>query len=288
MPLGREEYPFLYVILRYLPDFARDEFINGGIILYDMHHQSVLGQVSRNAAKYWCIDREGRYKVFVEAAESLLSGLLEEIKAIKEGIQETGDEAVSALVEKAFMRRIMPNAGFCDFSNIRSGVTDDIDQKFKWLYKRFVHDVEEHPAKETAMEVVNRLLDEMREEFVVTPSEEFLWYDVTGGRYSFEVSFGHPYSLYMKVIGMQARKKGTPDLRNVLHAVTVLEDLKEDNPASTFGIILHIPNNIRPDAAQRAIEAVRSRISKSKLDLVLAVRKELITYLKQKRLLRSG
>jgi hypothetical protein len=82
--------------------------------------------------------------LFVEGGEDIVNGLQRDVEEIKKG----DSELIPHLVEKAFLRAVIPNAGFLGFSSIRSGVTDDIGEKFEWLYKRYVDARGEKPKEE--------------------------------------------------------------------------------------------------------------------------------------------
>lgn len=287
----KNEYQFQYVLLRYVPDFARDEFVNGGIVLHDAQHHVIMGKVSRNPKIYKCIDREKRYMLFVESTERLIEGLREDVQEIKKGEQEK----VPELVEEAFLRSIIPNAGFYDYSNIRSGITDDIDEEFAWLYRRFVDDTgkdiekKEMEDKESAIDVVHNLLESMSQALKQQPVVATFDYKATGRTYRFEVSFGPPENIYMKVLGMQVRKerkKGTPDLRNVLQISAVLSAMKREHPSFTFGVILHVPSNLMVDIAQETVSSAKFMIEDAGLNVVVASRSELEMYFRRKKLLR--
>jgi len=272
-----------------VPDFARDEFVDAGIIFHDAEHHTILGRISRNSEIYRCIDREGRYMLFVEATERLIGDLQKDVDQIKKGIQKK----VPALVEKAFLGTIIANAGFLDFSNIRSGVTDDIGEKFEWLFKGFVDAAGEKPKedrppakkKEAAVEIVNDLLDHIRSYLKRRPESAFVHYSVTGGRYRFDVSFDYPDNVYLKILGLQAAKKGSVDLRNIVRAVLVLSDIKREQPEYTFGVILYVPRKLKPWLAGKTVARLWARFRESGIDLVMADSKEMKEYFQGKKLL---
>lgn len=278
----KHEYQYQYVILRYVPDFARGEFVNGGIVMHDAEHHNILGKVSKNAKKYKSIDGKERYMDFIESAERLVGWLREDVQEIKKGEQRK----IAELVEKAFLGFIIPNAGFLDYSNIRSGITDNIDKKFEWLYKRFVYDAGKEIKKESPSDVADKILDSISAELRLPPTTVRFHYKVTGALYSFDVSFGPPCHIYTRVLGMQVRKSGTLDLRNVLNAITVLSDIRKEHPKYTFAVLLHVPKDVDAKVAQRAFRSIEERLGESKVDVVLLEHEEIEKYFRKKKLLR--
>ncbi|MGO9613137.1 MAG: DUF3037 domain-containing protein [Dissulfurispiraceae bacterium] len=284
-------YSFHYVILRYVPDFARGEFVNGGIIFHDAHEQRIFGKVYDRESKYKNIDRDGYYKYFIEATEDLINGLYEEVKEIKQ--EHHGDEA-AILVEKAFVDAVIPNAGFLGFSNIRSGVTDNILAKFHSLYKRYVDDlgsIEPEQEKKPSAKVELSILEPFLKELIVPPDKAAFPYDATGGTYLFDTSFRNPYHVYLKTVRMRQKKNGTVEWGNVLRNLVVLSDLKVAYPDYTFGILLYFlyqtPDIDREKRLEGIITSLTARFRQANVDLLMAKQRDVETYLRTKGLLKK-
>ena len=292
MPREMKEYPFHYVILRYMPDFARDEFVNGGIILHEAHDHSILGKVCKERSKYSSVDSQGGgYKTFIEASEALLADLIEEVAEINQ--TRKGIEAAIS-VEKAFLNKIIPNAGFLQYSDIRSGITDNITEKFRSLYKRYVDDSHgQVPDREDNLlsERKSRIIDLFLHKLKAAPYEYSFPYGVTRGSYLFDISFGDPQHVYLKTVRVKPKKNGTVEWGNVLQSLAVLSDLKVSHPKYTFGILLDFlyktVNIDREKKLSETIASIATRFRQSKVDLVMANRRDVENYLVIKGLLKT-
>jgi len=259
------------------------------MIFHDAHEQRILGKVSERSSKYESIDRNGYYKHFIEAADGLITALEKDVDNIK---KKSHGNVAALLVEKAFIDAVIPNPGFLGFSNIRSGVTDNVWEKFYSLYQRYVDDIadaepvqEEKPAPEVKSNIIDLFLDNLRE----APHPASFPYAATGGKYLFDTSFIDQYHVFLKTVRVHPKKKGTVEWGNVLQSLVVLSDLKVIHPNYTFGILLDfLYKDLKDDRVKRALETIASltaRFKQANVDLVLADRKEVEHYLMIKGLL---
>jgi len=127
-------YTYQFAIVRFLPDFVREEFVNVGLILLDMTHIRFRARMAKTGRRLRAFDSHGSYARLLEYSHFMLKDLETDVNRIRIKKKEMSEKDMSSLFSDATKE----TAGMISFSNIKSGITDNIAQEFARLYRRFV------------------------------------------------------------------------------------------------------------------------------------------------------
>lgn len=285
---GKEyKHQFKFVLIRYVPDFVKEEFFNAGLILYDMGNQKILGKIAERPAILKCIGN-GDYKYFSEYA----NGLIESLQDISQNTDSS--TPVKEMLEMAFKRYTTPESGLASFSNVKGGITNDLEKEFEHLYGKFIvedaakniQEKEIKPKRDIAVMKVYEMLHGIRDRMKKYPEGSVFNHPLVEGGYKFEISFNGRDNLHLKVLSLRVIKNHAFELQNILSAITILSDLKKQHKNYTFGGLIYFAPRYNKRAQESEFYKLRDRFGKDGLDCVKTEEQELIKYFKNKKLFR--
>lgn len=138
---------YQYQILRFYPDIVVEEFVNVGIVLFVPDERKILARVVNNISRisslFHGIDNRYIYK---------------QLKIVDKWISTRGEELLNNLnyleynsIDKITSLILPANDSSLKFSNVRSGITENLTRTFDELYGRFISKYEkrsEHISKD--------------------------------------------------------------------------------------------------------------------------------------------
>lgn len=285
MPEEDYKHQFKFVLIRYIPDFVKEEFFNAGIILYDMTGQKIIGKVAKKPSFLKCLDSSS-YKYFADYAISLIKRLQDTAK------KTDSNTPMKEMLEKAFRTGTTPEAGLVSFSNVKGGITNDIQKELENLYEKFITEAsdkdnaEKKPKRDIGIIKVNKILNKMKGQLKKQPTETVFDHPLIEMGYKFEVSFNERDNLHLKVLSLRSTMNYAYELQNVISAITILSDLKKQHKGHTFGGLLYFSPKYNKQAQEDEFKKLKNRFENDGLDCVRADEKELEKYLGMKNLLK--
>jgi hypothetical protein len=125
---------YQYQILRYYPDVVAEEFINIGIVFFIPEERKLISKI---------IDNSSRLSALFHGIDTKFVNRL--LRNVDNWLNTKGKELLDQLNHKEYSsidsitRSILPpNDSSLRFSDVRTGITLDIDQTFEEMYLRFV------------------------------------------------------------------------------------------------------------------------------------------------------
>lgn len=277
------KHQFKFVLIRYVPNFVKEEFLNAGIILYDMTEQTIIGKIAEKPALLKCLD-DGSYKYFVDYAKSLIKRLQDIAK------KTDSNTPMKEMLGKAFKTATTPTAGLVSFSNVKGGVANDIEAELNGLYDRFITAEdskgkgETKPKRDIAIVKVYEILDRMKNRLKKQPTESFFDHPLIEMGYRFEVSFNEKDNLHLKVLSLRSTMNYAYELQNVISAITILSDLKKQHEDHAFGGLLYFSPKYNKQAQEDEFKRLKKRFEDDGLDCVRAEEREMVEYFTIKQL----
>ncbi len=124
-----EHCAYDYSVIRVVPDVARGEFLNAGVVLFAKTHHALLSRISLD---------EGRLRTLAPGAEvSVIRSHLESIERICAGGEEAGPHAHLSASER-FHWLTAPRSTVIQLSPVHSGICDDPEAEADRLFERLV------------------------------------------------------------------------------------------------------------------------------------------------------
>lgn len=288
----RTEHKFKFAVIRYIPNFAREEFINAGLILYDMTGQTILGRVLEGNHRLKCFDCEGNYKHFKQYSDDVLTY----IDAALQKMRRSRDNvSLADTLHKAFAMATVPSAGLISFSDIKGGLTHDIQQEFEILFEKFVggkkaESVDKIISHQSVVKSIYEILGDLRNkaDFYITPRT--FHYKLTDSNFTCEVglsAYQHPTENYMKVLSLRTKKNYPHEMQNILSSLTVLSDLRKEHSFANFGSLIYFSPKYDQKAQESEFLRLKERFRESNLDCIKATKPDIERYLIDRRFIKA-
>lgn len=281
---------YKYVVIRYVPDFATDEFINAGIIVYDMDKNEIRSKLVDDTSRFECIDPDADYDFFMRIANDIVDEIENRIKKLK----QTDNVLLTKIIEKSFYAIVQPDPGILSFSDIKGGITQNIDKQLETLYHEYIGAkiIKKPHRKETsrrnyAVTNVYRMIDKIKDRLIKKPEQKSFYYGVTEKQYPFEVSFNERDNVYLKVLSLRTSHNNPSEVSNIFSAIPILSDFKKEYKDYTFGGIFYFHPKYNHKAQEKEFERFQKRFSDEALDCIKAEEKEMLQYFSAKKLAKN-
>lgn len=125
-----ERCSYDYSVIRVVPDVARGEFLNAGVILFAKSHRALLSRIA--------LDEERLHALAPEADVRVIRSHLESIERICKGGPAAGPHARLTASER-FHWLTAPRSTVIQLSPVHSGICDDPEQAVDRLFTRLVN-----------------------------------------------------------------------------------------------------------------------------------------------------
>lgn len=126
-----ERCSYDYSVIRVVPDVAREEFLNAGVILFAKSHRVLLSRITLDEARL--------HALAPDADLSAIRSHLESIERICEGGVVAGPHGHLSASER-FHWLTSPRSTVIQLSAVHSGICDDPDAEADRLFARLVTD----------------------------------------------------------------------------------------------------------------------------------------------------
>lgn len=285
---NKDTHGYKYAVLRYVPDFATDEFMNAGIIMYCMDDHSIKAKLIDTTSRLECFDPDGDHAFFLELANDVIEYLQNQVVKIKKAgetmyMQET--------INKAFTTIARPDSGLISFSDIKGGLADDYDKEFEEIYDDYVgvkiKKGHQGPRGIIAVTQVYEMIGRIQHRLKKKPSTRSFDHPFARGKFLCEVSFNDTDNVNLKVLSLRARTGQPHEMKNIHVALPVLSDLKQRNPDYVFGALIYFPPQYEKHMQETEFDILQKRFAQSKLDCVRADEKEMLKYFSEKKLVKG-
>jgi hypothetical protein len=118
-----------YSVVRVVPDVARGEFLNAGVVLFAKTHQALLSRIRLD---------EDRLRVLAPDADvAVVRSHLESIERVCAGGEGAGPHAHLSASER-FHWLTAPRSTVIQLSPVHSGICDDPEAEVERLFERLV------------------------------------------------------------------------------------------------------------------------------------------------------
>jgi hypothetical protein len=118
-----------YAVIRVVPDVARGEFLNAGVILFAKSHRALLSRVA--------LDEDRLAALAADTDVATIRSHLESIERICEGGEAAGPHA-SLTASERFHWLTSPRSTVIQLSPVHSGLCDDPAAEADRLFERLV------------------------------------------------------------------------------------------------------------------------------------------------------
>ena len=125
-----ERCSYDYSVIRVVPDVARGEFLNAGVILFAKSHRALLSRIA--------LDEERLRALAPDADVAAIRSHLESIERICKGGPAAGPHAGLTASER-FHWLTAPRSTVIQLSPVHSGICDDPEQAVDRLFTRLVN-----------------------------------------------------------------------------------------------------------------------------------------------------
>ena len=125
-----ERCSYDYSVIRVVPDVARGEFLNAGVILFAKSHRALLSRIA--------LDEERLRALAPEADVRVIRSHLESIERICQGGPAAGPHAGLTASER-FHWLTAPRSTVIQLSPVHSGICDDPEREADRLFARLVN-----------------------------------------------------------------------------------------------------------------------------------------------------
>lgn len=276
------DHKFKFAVIRYVPNFMREEFINAGLVLYDMTGQTIIGRVIDRDRKLKCFDSEGNFKHFQKYVNDLMAYI---DVAFQEKLQIRQDVRLSDTLQKAFSMATVPSAGLISFSDIKGGLTANIQKEFDTLFEKFVGRKEAAPEQKiishhSVVKSVYHILWDYYPQFENFPFQKKFYYNLTETDFTCEVTLVREHAaMFMKVLSLRTKKNYPHEMQNILSSITVLSDLQKNISHSKFGSIIYFSPKYDKEAQDSEFVRLQKRFRESNLECIKATKPDIERYL---------
>ena len=120
-----------YAVVRVVPDVARGEFLNAGLVLFAKSHHALLSRIA--------LDEERLAALAPDADVAMIRSHLESIERICEGGEAAGPHAELSASQR-FHWLTAPRSTVIQLSPVHSGICDDPETEIERLFERLVGD----------------------------------------------------------------------------------------------------------------------------------------------------
>ena len=124
-----EHCTYDYAVVRVVPDVARGEFLNAGIVLFAKSHHALLARISLDEARLAALAPD--------ADVAMIRSHLDSIERICEGGEAAGPHA-SLSASQRFHWLTAPRSTVIQLSPVHSGICDDPVAEADRLFERLV------------------------------------------------------------------------------------------------------------------------------------------------------
>ena len=118
-----------YSVVRVVPDVARGEFLNAGVVLFAKTHRALLSRISLDEKRLWALAPE--------ADVAAIRSHLESIERICAGGEAAGPHARLSASER-FHWLTAPRSTVIQLSPVHSGICEDPETEVARLFERLV------------------------------------------------------------------------------------------------------------------------------------------------------
>lgn len=125
-----ERCSYDYSVVRVVPDVARGEFLNAGVILFAKSHRALLSRIA--------LDEERLHALAPDADVRVIRSHLESIERICMGGPAAGPHARLTASER-FHWLTAPRSTVIQLSPVHSGICDDPQRETERLFTRLVN-----------------------------------------------------------------------------------------------------------------------------------------------------
>jgi hypothetical protein len=119
-----------YAVVRVVPDVARGEYLNAGVVLFAKSHHALLSRIALDEARLAALAPD--------ADVVMIRSHLESIERICEGGEAAGPHA-SLSPSQRFHWLTAPRSTVIQLSPVHSGICDDPEDEIERLFARLVH-----------------------------------------------------------------------------------------------------------------------------------------------------
>ena len=221
-------FKYKYAVMRYVPDFATDEFLNAGILVFDADNKIVMTKLTDDSSRFECFDPGGDHDFFMKIA----SDVLRDIKSRIDKIKQSQDLLMQDTIEKTVKMLVKPKSGMNLFSEVKGGLTLDINKELDKLYDVYIGSkiIKKQRRKEVlprdyAIQQVYKMIGKIKKRLKTVPVSKSFDYPLSDKGYTCEVSFNGNNNINLKVLSLRIVKKHTYEMQNIFGAITVLSDL---------------------------------------------------------------
>jgi len=125
-----EQCTYDYAVVRVVPDVARGEFLNAGVVLFAKSHHALLSRIVLDEARLTALAPE--------ADMAAIRAHLESIERICEGGEAAGPHAELSASQR-FHWLTAPRSTVIQLSPVHSGLCDDPEAEADRLFARLVN-----------------------------------------------------------------------------------------------------------------------------------------------------
>lgn len=288
----RTEHKFKFAVIRYVPNFVREEFINAGLVLYDMTGQKIMGRVLEGNSRLKGFDYEGNYRHFQQYSDNVLTYIDAALQKMRRSRE---DVSLADTLHKAFAMTTVPSAGLISFSDIKGGLTHDIQQEFDILFEKFVggkktDSVDKIISHQSVVKNIYEILRDLQNKTVFDIAPKTFHYKLTDSKFTCEVglsAYRQPMENYMKVLSLRTRKNYPHEMQNILSSLTVLSDLRKEHTYANFGSLIYFSPKYDQKAQESEFLRLKKRFRESNLDCVKATKPDIERYLIDRRFITA-
>lgn len=125
---------YQYQILRYYPDVVAEEFINVGIIFYMSTERKLISRIIENSSRLNALYHGIDIKFVNRLLRNVDSWINTKGKELLEQLNYKDYSTIDSITRLV----LPPNDSALRFSDVRSGITINIDQTYEDMFERFV------------------------------------------------------------------------------------------------------------------------------------------------------
>ncbi len=135
--------PYSYVVLRYVHDVLRGEFMNAGIVMFAPASRRVLAKFNPVAKRFKQVFPDLKIRAYTSAIDNMTRGMQRVAQEIREN--EGGQDCKTAL--DCAVRVLPMDDSALQWSHVGYGITPNVEQTLDQLYGRFVAQCDKQEKK---------------------------------------------------------------------------------------------------------------------------------------------
>lgn len=285
----QDAHGYKYAVVRYVPDFATDEFMNAGIIMYCMDNHSIKAKLVDTTSRLECFDPDGDHAFFLELANDVIEYLQDQVARIK----KAGENMyMQEIINKAFTTIARPDSGLISFSDIKGGLADDYDKEFNEIYDEYVGSkIKKKPRGLRGISAVTKvyeMIERIKGRLKKMPDKRSFNHPFIAGDYKCEVSFNDTDNVNLKVLSLRPIAGEPNRLENIFAALPVLSALKRQYKKHHFGGLIYFSPKFNRKLQETEFQSLTETFRKNHLDCIRAEEKEMIEYFTGKNLIQNA